>query len=127
VVVEHDIAFVSSIADRLVAMDTGRVVAIGPPTEVLADPRVVESYLGAPPASPSTSPPNEFRTVIEPFATERIDLGVLRRNLAKVLFPDGGDTGMSRGWSCLGPDHPCPAVPTNADCLCDVVAGEAPP
>ncbi|MGA0780416.1 MAG: ATP-binding cassette domain-containing protein, partial [Ilumatobacteraceae bacterium] len=45
-VVEHDIPFVSSVADRLVAMDQGRVVTSGPPTEVLAHPRVVESYLG---------------------------------------------------------------------------------
>ncbi|MGA0146147.1 MAG: MFS transporter [Ilumatobacteraceae bacterium] len=45
-VVEHDIPFVSSVADRLVAMDQGRVVTSGPPAEVLAHPRVVESYLG---------------------------------------------------------------------------------
>ncbi|MFZ8916526.1 MAG: MFS transporter [Ilumatobacteraceae bacterium] len=45
-VVEHDIPFVSSVADRLVAMDQGRVVTSGPPAEVLAHPQVVESYLG---------------------------------------------------------------------------------
>ncbi len=45
-VVEHDIPFVSSVADRLVAMDQGRVVTSGAPTEVLVHPRVVESYLG---------------------------------------------------------------------------------
>jgi len=45
-VVEHDIPFVSSVADRLVAMDQGRVVTSGPPGEVLAHPQVVESYLG---------------------------------------------------------------------------------
>ncbi|MGA1499575.1 MAG: MFS transporter [Ilumatobacteraceae bacterium] len=45
-VVEHDISFVSSVADRLVAMDQGRVVTSGPPAEVLAHPQVVESYLG---------------------------------------------------------------------------------
>lgn len=45
-VVEHDIPFVSSVADRLVAMDQGRVVMSGPPAEVLAHPQVVESYLG---------------------------------------------------------------------------------
>ena len=45
-VVEHDIPFVSSVADRLVAMDQGRVVVSGPPPEVLAHPLVVESYLG---------------------------------------------------------------------------------
>lgn len=45
-VVEHDIPFISSVADRLVAMDQGRVVTSGPPGEVLVHPQVVESYLG---------------------------------------------------------------------------------
>jgi len=45
-VVEHDIPFVSSVADRLVAMDQGRVVTSGPPGEVLEHRQVVESYLG---------------------------------------------------------------------------------
>jgi branched-chain amino acid transport system ATP-binding protein len=46
VIVEHDIPFVSGVADRLVALDQGRVVASGSPADVLAHPRVVESYLG---------------------------------------------------------------------------------
>jgi len=46
VVVEHDIAFVSTVADRLLALDQGRVVTTGPPADVLAHPDVVESYLG---------------------------------------------------------------------------------
>jgi branched-chain amino acid transport system ATP-binding protein len=45
-VVEHDIPFVSSVSHRLVALDLGRVVATGPPDDVLAHPAVVESYLG---------------------------------------------------------------------------------
>jgi branched-chain amino acid transport system ATP-binding protein len=45
-IVEHDIPFISSVADRLVAMDQGAVVTTGPPAEVLAHPQVVESYLG---------------------------------------------------------------------------------
>ena len=46
VVIEHDISLISSIADRLVALDEGAVVTDGPPSEVLAHPAVVESYLG---------------------------------------------------------------------------------
>jgi len=45
-IIEHDIPFVSSVADRLIAMDQGRVVTTGAPSEVLAHPQVVESYLG---------------------------------------------------------------------------------
>jgi branched-chain amino acid transport system ATP-binding protein len=35
-----------SIADRLVAMDLGRIIADGPPAEVVRHPDVVSSYLG---------------------------------------------------------------------------------
>ncbi len=45
-VIEHDLPLISSIADRLIALDQGTVVAIGSPAEVLAHPDVVESYLG---------------------------------------------------------------------------------
>ena len=34
------------VADRLIALDQGRVVATGSPSDVLAHPDVVESYLG---------------------------------------------------------------------------------
>jgi branched-chain amino acid transport system ATP-binding protein len=46
VVVEHDIPLVEEVADRLVAMDQGRVLAVGSPTAVLHDAAVVSSYLG---------------------------------------------------------------------------------
>jgi ABC-type branched-subunit amino acid transport system ATPase component/ABC-type branched-subunit amino acid transport system permease subunit len=46
-VIEHDIALISSVADRLVALDQGAVVAAGPPAEVLDHPAVVAAYLGA--------------------------------------------------------------------------------
>jgi branched-chain amino acid transport system ATP-binding protein len=46
VVIEHDMPLITSIADRMIAMDTGRVIAVGDPHTVLDDPVVVESYLG---------------------------------------------------------------------------------
>jgi branched-chain amino acid transport system ATP-binding protein len=45
-VIEHDMPLVTSVADRLVAMDQGRVIATGAPDEVLRHPDVVASYLG---------------------------------------------------------------------------------
>ena len=46
VVVEHDLPFVRSIADRVVAMDQGRVLADGAPDAVLTAPEVVAAYIG---------------------------------------------------------------------------------
>jgi branched-chain amino acid transport system ATP-binding protein len=45
-VIEHDVPLLLSIADRLVALDLGVVVATGSPDEVVNDPIVVHSYLG---------------------------------------------------------------------------------
>jgi ABC-type branched-subunit amino acid transport system ATPase component/ABC-type branched-subunit amino acid transport system permease subunit len=46
VIVAHDVPLLLTIADRLVAMDLGRVVADGPPGDVVRHPDVVSSYLG---------------------------------------------------------------------------------
>jgi ABC-type branched-subunit amino acid transport system ATPase component/ABC-type branched-subunit amino acid transport system permease subunit len=45
-VVEHDMALISSICDRLVALELGVVIAEGTPAEVLSHPAVIASYLG---------------------------------------------------------------------------------
>ena len=45
-VVEHDMALLSSICDRLVALELGAVIADGTPAEVLSHPAVIASYLG---------------------------------------------------------------------------------
>jgi ABC-type branched-subunit amino acid transport system ATPase component/ABC-type branched-subunit amino acid transport system permease subunit len=46
VVIEHDMNMLSSLCDRLVALELGRVIADGSPAEVLSHPEVVASYLG---------------------------------------------------------------------------------
>ncbi|MBB2944416.1 ABC-type branched-subunit amino acid transport system ATPase component/ABC-type branched-subunit amino acid transport system permease subunit [Actinoplanes lutulentus] len=45
-VIEHDLPLLSRVADRLIAMDAGAVIAAGPPDEVRSHPAVVLSYLG---------------------------------------------------------------------------------
>ncbi|PAY07871.1 metal-dependent hydrolase [Bradyrhizobium sp. UFLA03-84] len=47
VLVEHDMDFVFSLADRLMVMNFGRRIAVGRPEEVRADTGVQEAYLGA--------------------------------------------------------------------------------
>ena len=44
--VEHDVEFVRSMADRLVVMDFGKIIAAGPPAQVLQDAAVVAAYVG---------------------------------------------------------------------------------
>ena len=45
-VVEHDMPLLTTICDRMIALELGEVIAEGTPAEVLDHPRVVESYLG---------------------------------------------------------------------------------
>ncbi|MBV9411481.1 MAG: ATP-binding cassette domain-containing protein, partial [Acidimicrobiia bacterium] len=46
-IIEHDTALLEAVADRIVAMELGRVIAEGPPTDVLHDPLVLSCYLGS--------------------------------------------------------------------------------
>jgi branched-chain amino acid transport system ATP-binding protein len=45
-VIEHDMPLITSIADRLICLELGRVIAEGSPDEVINHPQVIASYLG---------------------------------------------------------------------------------
>jgi branched-chain amino acid transport system ATP-binding protein len=45
--VEHDMKLVSSVSDRVMALNYGKVLATGTPAEVQAHPDVIAAYLGA--------------------------------------------------------------------------------
>ena len=56
--VDHHMDLVTSVCDRVVVLDFGRVIASGVPPEVRADPRVLDAYLGEV-ATPSEGMPTE--------------------------------------------------------------------
>lgn len=45
-VIDHDLGFITGIADRIYCLDQGRVIAEGTPDEVQANPQVQAAYLG---------------------------------------------------------------------------------
>jgi len=45
-IIEHDMAFVMELCDKLVVMDHGEKIAEGPPEAIRRDPRVIDALLG---------------------------------------------------------------------------------
>jgi branched-chain amino acid transport system ATP-binding protein len=61
-VIEHDVPLLHTIADRMIALDLGEIVATGTAAEVTRDPRVVASYLGESEAVVARSGPRGERS-----------------------------------------------------------------
>jgi ABC-type multidrug transport system ATPase subunit len=61
-VIEHDVPLISGLADHMVGLDLGRVVAYGRPAEVLSDAHVVKSYLGTAAEKLHVGAPTRVRT-----------------------------------------------------------------
>ncbi len=45
-IIEHDMPLITNLADRMYALDQGRVIVEGTPDDVINHPAVIESYLG---------------------------------------------------------------------------------
>ena len=48
VLVEHDMSTVMALAEQVLVLDFGRVIALGGPSEIQANPDVINAYLGKP-------------------------------------------------------------------------------
>jgi branched-chain amino acid transport system ATP-binding protein len=48
IVIDHDMSFMLSVCDRIVAFHEGRSIFSGDPREAMVHPKVVEAYLGVP-------------------------------------------------------------------------------
>ena len=55
VVVEHNMSLVMDVADAVVVLDAGAVLACGTPAEIQRNARVIEAYIGPDPAEDACS------------------------------------------------------------------------
>jgi len=107
--ISHDLATVSSLADRLIVMYAGRVVEQGPVAEVLSDPRHPYTR-GLLDSLPANAPPGEELRQIAGTTPSLLDLPTgcafaprCGRADAVCRTPPELTTATARGWRCHHP------------------------
>ena len=45
-IIEHDMPLITTVSDRMIALELGAVVTVGTPDEVISNPQVISAYLG---------------------------------------------------------------------------------
>lgn len=102
--VEHDLALATSVVERLLVLDSGRLIADGPTATVLTDAEVRRTYLGRPeatapqPAHPAGAPPSapaalELHEVSAAYGPYRalfsVSFTVPERSAVALIGPNG--------------------------------------
>ena len=112
--VEHDIDLVQTVCDVVTVLDRGRVIACGPPAQVLGDPAVVTAYLGGRPwpSSPDSRRRSECSNEHPPHRDQG-PVGRIHKRARRsgpehkcVACGDRCSDGCQRGRQDDGPDDP---------------------